>query len=111
MILAFCSGTWSASDTYPCLLYTSTWLENVCLVAEETTEHSVWLNIYDGDTVSYDDNAAVIRNGIAGASVIVREGIRNTSGDSMAESTSDDAGSVNLELSAGVYTLEISIDG
>lgn len=89
----------------------TTWLENVCLVAEETTEHSVWLNIYDGDTVSYDDNAAVIRNGIAGASVIVREGIRNTSGDSMAESTSDDAGSVNLELSAGVYTLEISIDG
>lgn len=87
------------------------WMGNVYLTPKVKQKCSVKLNVYDADTISYNDDESVTKNGVAEASVIVRTGVNNTTGKSVAEQICDSAGNVTLDLNVGIYTIEISMDG
>ena len=87
------------------------WMENVYLTPKVKQECSVQLNIYDADTTTQNEDETVSKTGIANASVVVRSGVNNTSGKSVAKADSDSNGMVTLNLNVGVYTIEISVNG
>lgn len=87
------------------------WIGNVYLTPKVKQKCSVSLNVYDADAISYNDGESITKNGVAEASVIVRTGVNNTTGKSVAEANCDGTGNVTLELNVGIYTIETSVNG
>ena len=86
------------------------WIDVISLVAVSEASHKVSVNVYDGETVKYD-NDKVVRTFLSGTEVIVRRGVNNKSGEQVATGTTDGDGNLVIELTSGVYTLEIRLNG
>lgn len=87
------------------------WMENIYLTPKVEQKCSVQLNIYDADGTSENENEMVSTTGVMGASIVVRKGVNNTIGKSVAKAESDNNGVATINLNTGVYTVEISANG
>ena len=86
------------------------WIDVISLVPVSEASHKVSVNVYDGETVKYD-NDNVVRTFLSGTEVIARRGVNNKTGEQVATGTTDGSGNLVIELTSGVYTLEIRMNG
>ena len=86
------------------------WIDVINLVPVSEASHKVSVNVYDGETVKYD-NDKVVRTFLSGTEVIARRGVNNKTGEQVATGTTDGSGNLVIELTSGVYTLEIRMNG
>lgn len=86
------------------------WIDVINLVPVSEASHKVSVNVYDGETVKYD-NDKVVRTFLSGTEVIARRGVNNKTGEQVATGTTDVSGNLVIELTSGVYTLEIRMNG
>ena len=86
------------------------WIDVISLVPISEASHKVSVNVYDGETVKYD-NDNVVRTFLSGTEVIARRGVNNKTGEQVATGTTDGSGNLVIELTSGVYTLEIRMNG
>jgi|GEM_PF-403245 len=86
------------------------WIDVISLVPVSEANHKVSVNVYDGETVKYD-NDNVVRTFLSGTEVIARRGVNNKTGEQVATGTTDGDGNLVIELISGVYTLEIRLNG
>ena len=86
------------------------WIDVINLVPVSEASHKVSVNVYDGETVKYD-NDNVVRTFLSGTEVIARRGVNNKTGEQVATGTTDGSGNLVIELTSGVYTLEIRMNG
>ena len=86
------------------------WIDVISLVLVSEASHKVSVNVYDGETVKYD-NDNVVRTFLSGTEVIARRGVNNKTGEQVATGTTDGDGNLVIELTSGVYTLEIRLNG
>ena len=86
------------------------WIDVISLVPVSEASHKVSVNVYDGETVKYD-NDNVVRTFLSGTEVIARRGVNNKTGEQVATGTTDGDGNLVIELISGVYTLEIRLNG
>lgn len=86
------------------------WIDVISLVPVSEASHKVSVNVYDGETVKYD-NDNVVRTFLSGTEVIARRGVNNKTGEQVATGTTDGSGNLVIELISGVYTLEIRLNG
>ena len=86
------------------------WIDVISLVPVSEAKHKVSVNVYDGETVKYD-NDNVVRTFLSGTEVIARRGVNNKTGEQVATGTTDGDGNLVIELISGVYTLEIRLNG
>ena len=85
-------------------------IDVISLVAVSEASHKVSINVYDGETVKYD-NDKVVRTFLSGTEVIARKGLNNKTGEQVTTGTTDADGNLVIELVSGVYTLEIRLNG
>ena len=85
-------------------------IDVISLVPVSEASHKVSVNVYDGETVKYD-NDNVVRTFLSGTEVIARRGVNNKTGEQVATGTTDGSGNLVIELTSGVYTLEIRMNG
>lgn len=86
------------------------WIDVINLVPVSEASHKVSVNVYDGETVKYD-NDKVVRTFLSGTEVIARRGVNNKTGEQVVTGTTDGSGNLVIELTSGVYTLEIRMNG
>ena len=86
------------------------WIDVINLVPVSEASHKVSVNVYDGETVKYD-NDKVVRTFLSGTEVIARKGLNNKTGEQVTTGTTDADGKLVIELVSGVYTLEIRLNG
>ena len=86
------------------------WINVISLVAVSEASHKVSINVYDGETVKYVKKKAV-KTALSGAEVIARKGLNNKTGEQVTTGTTDADGNLVIELTSGVYTLEIRMNG
>ena len=80
------------------------WIDVINLVPVSEASHKVSVNVYDGETVKYD-NDKVVRTFLSGTEVIARRGVNNKTGEQVATGTTDGSGNLVIELTSGVYTI------
>ena len=85
-------------------------IDVISLVAVSEASHKVSINVYDGETVKYVKKKAV-KTALSGAEVIARKGLNNKTGEQVTTGTTDADGNLVIELTSGVYTLEIRMNG
>lgn len=89
----------------------TTWVDTVYLTSNDEAEYSVELVVYDGDTLSIDEDGKVIKENVPDAEVVIRRGLNNVDGEEVTAGSCDEDGKLIIELENGVYTVEVTRKG